>query len=105
MQIWIYKSLALGKWDTLTAAKGNLGGTIASFIYRQEDAPRYRSGHDTLIATLCMSCGLAIFMTWYLRKENTKRDRLHKVPSEYTLAEMEQGADRGDHATIFRYTI
>ncbi|KAK7403501.1 hypothetical protein QQX98_010731 [Neonectria punicea] len=84
---------------------GNLGGAVAGFIYRQEDAPHYRAGHGTLIATLCMSCGLAIFMTWYLRKENARRDREYKAPSEYTLAEMELEADKGDDATFFRYTI
>ncbi|KAH7109162.1 major facilitator superfamily domain-containing protein [Dactylonectria estremocensis] len=84
---------------------GNLGGAIAGFIYRQEDAPHYRSGHGTLIATLCMSCSLAIFMRWYLHKENAKRDRMYKALSEYTLAELEQEADRGDDATFFRYTI
>ncbi|KAH7021857.1 major facilitator superfamily domain-containing protein [Ilyonectria destructans] len=84
---------------------GNLGGAIAGFIYRQEDAPHYRAGHGTLIGTLCMSCGLAIFMIWYLRKENARRDREYKAPSEYTVAEMELEADKGDDATFFRYTI
>ncbi|KAJ3543629.1 hypothetical protein NM208_g3472 [Fusarium decemcellulare] len=68
---------------------GNLGGAIAGFIYRQEDAPHYRTGHGTLIATLGMSCALATFMTWYLRRENARRDRVYKAPSEYTRAEME----------------
>ncbi|KAF7556016.1 hypothetical protein G7Z17_g1756 [Cylindrodendrum hubeiense] len=84
---------------------GNLAGSIAGFIYRKEDAPNYRVGHGTLIATLCTSCGLAMFMTWYLRQENARRDRLYKAPSDYTLAEMEMESDKGDDATFFRYTI
>ncbi|RTE69223.1 hypothetical protein BHE90_016399 [Fusarium euwallaceae] len=84
---------------------GNIGGAVAGFIYRQEDSPHYRAGHGTLIGTLCMSCGLAIFMTWYLRRENERRDRVYKPPIEYTLAEMEQESDKGDDATFFRYTV
>ncbi|KAK7426561.1 hypothetical protein QQZ08_006891 [Neonectria magnoliae] len=84
---------------------GNLGGAVVGFTYQQEDAPHHRAGHGTLIATLCMNCGLAIFMTWYLRRENERRDREYKAPSEYILAEMELEADKGDDATFFRCTI
>lgn len=85
--------------------KGNLGGAVAGFIYRQDDAPRYLSGHGTLIGTLSMSCSLAIFMTWYLRRENARRDTTYKAPTDYTIPEMELEADKGDNATFFRYTI
>ncbi|PCD38718.1 hypothetical protein AU210_007183 [Fusarium oxysporum f. sp. radicis-cucumerinum] len=84
---------------------GNLGGAIAGFVYHQDDAPQYRAGHGTLIATLCMSCCLLIFMTWYCRRENARRDRVYKALSEYSPSELEQEADKGDDVTCFRYTI
>lgn len=52
-----------------------------------------------------MSCILSIFMTWYLRRENARRDLTHKAPEEYTRAEKEMEQDRGDNATFFRYTV
>lgn len=85
--------------------KGNLGGAVTGFIYRQEDAPQYHAGHGTLIAVVSTSCLLAVFMTCYLRWENARRDRMYKPPSEYTRAEMELEADKGDNATFFRYTV
>lgn len=30
---------------------------------------------------------------------------MYKIPSEYTMAEMELEADKGDNATFFRYTV
>lgn len=85
--------------------KGNLGGAVAGFVFRADDAPHYRSGHGTLIASVGMSLVLSTFMTIYLRRENARRDALYKPASEYTRAEMEFEADKGDSATFFRYTI
>lgn len=51
-----------------------------------------------------MSCILSIFMTWYLRKENARRDAVHKAPSEYSREEMVLEREKGDNATFFRYT-
>lgn len=44
-------------------------------------------------------------MTWYLRRENSKRDAAYKLPSEYTLSEMEFETEKGDNASFFRYTV
>lgn len=52
-----------------------------------------------------MAMVLSIFMTVYLRRENARRDRVHKAPEEYTRAEKEMESDRGDNATFFRYTV
>ncbi|KAI0162545.1 major facilitator superfamily transporter [Pestalotiopsis sp. NC0098] len=84
---------------------GNLGGAIAGFLYRSKDAPQFYPGHGTLIATETMSVILCIAMTIYLRRENARRDREYKPPSEYTFEEMTQEREKGDNATFFRYTI
>lgn len=52
-----------------------------------------------------MSCILSIFMTIYLRRENKRRDAVHKAPSSYTKEEMTLEKDSGDNATFFRYTV
>ncbi|KAF2844676.1 MFS general substrate transporter [Plenodomus tracheiphilus IPT5] len=84
---------------------GNMGGAVAGFIFRPQDAPQYRQGHGILISMCSITIMTAIFMTLYLRRENAKRDAAYKLPSEYTDAEMQLETDKGDHATFFRYTV
>ncbi|GKU02214.1 major facilitator superfamily transporter [Fusarium langsethiae] len=98
-------SLKRGVGIAMHVGFGNLGGAVSGFVYRKDDAPNYRSGHWTLVATTTMSCILSIFMTIYLRRENARRDQTHKAPHEYTRAEKELEQDKGDNATFFRYTV
>lgn len=44
-------------------------------------------------------------MTTYLRRENARRDAVHKTPEQYGFAEKEAEKDRGDNASLFRYTV
>merc|ERR1712000_501543 len=84
---------------------GNLGGAVAGFVVRADEKPHYFSGHLILLGTTTMSCVLSIFMTLYLRRENKRRDAVHKAPSAYTRDEMLLEKDSGDNATFFRYTV
>lgn len=84
---------------------GNLGGAISGFLYIAKDSPMYYPGHGTLIATETMSLLLCIFMTVYLRRENARRDREYKPPSEYTEEERLAERHKGDNASFFRYTV
>lgn len=84
---------------------GNLGGVISGFLYRAKDKPMYYPGHGTLIATEAMSLVLCVFMTFYLRRENARRDHEHKAPSAYTTEERLLEREKGDNASYFRYTI
>lgn len=83
---------------------GNLGGAIAAFAYRTVEKPRYYSGHGLLIATTTMSCFLCIFMTWYLRKENARRDALMTEKGytleSYTDEMKETERELGDNASV-----
>lgn len=51
-----------------------------------------------------MALILCTFMTIYLRRENARRDREYKAPSDYTREEMLLESEKGDNATFFRYT-
>ncbi|KAI5845126.1 major facilitator superfamily domain-containing protein [Morchella snyderi] len=88
---------------------GNLGGAIAAFAYRAADSPRYYSGHGLLIGTTSMSAVLCVFMTWYLRKENARRDILMSEKGftleTYTDEMKDSERENGDNATFFRYTV
>ncbi|KFH41752.1 putative transporter -like protein [Hapsidospora chrysogenum ATCC 11550] len=84
---------------------GNLGGAISAFVFRNNEAPHYRSAHLILLGTTTMSFCLCGFMTWYLRRENARRDREYKAPDEFTRDEKLLDKDMGDYAKFFRYTI
>ncbi|KAH0442998.1 major facilitator superfamily transporter [Colletotrichum camelliae] len=84
---------------------GNLGGAIAGFLYQAKDKPHYYPGHGTLLSTMAMSMILSTFMTIYLRRENARRDREYKDPSQYTTEEKAAERTKGDNATFFRYTV
>ena len=87
-------------------AFGNIGGVIASYIYRSTDAPKFTSGHAILIGFQTMSLVLSIFMTLYLRRENSRRHAASgKLPEEYTETERLAERERGDYASFFRYTV
>lgn len=78
---------------------------IAAYLYQAKDKPNYYPGHGTLLGFQAMSTCLSIFMTIYLRRENARRNKLHKDPAAYTEAERVAEREKGDHATFFRYTV
>ena len=98
-------SLKRGVGIAMHVGFGNLGGTVSAYLYLAKDGPTYRPGHATLLACQAMAMVLSIFMTIYLRRENARRDREYKPPSEYTEDERLAERERGDNATFFRYTI
>lgn len=98
-------SLKRGVGIAMHVAFGNLGGMISAYLYQAKDKPTYFPGHGTLLAFQAMSAVLSLFMTVYLRRENARRDRMHKPPSEYTEAEREAERHLGDDASFFRYTV
>jgi hypothetical protein len=84
---------------------GNLGGIIAGFIYLSKDSPKFTKGHAILIGLLTMSTCLQVFMTFYLRRENARRDAEYKAPDQYTTEDKAAEREKGDNATFFRYTV
>ena len=90
----------------LMISLGNLGGAVAGFVVRKDEAEQhYFSGHLILLGTTTMSFILCGFMTWYLRRENARRDAAYKTPDQYTVEEKKLETDNGDNATFFRYTV
>lgn len=74
-------------------------------MFRKDDAPRYLSAYLTLVGMMALTSVCSVFLTWYLRKENARRDAEYKAPEEYTIEEKMQESDKGDNATFFRYTV
>ncbi|KAG8775141.1 hypothetical protein FRC12_001655 [Ceratobasidium sp. 428] len=93
------KSVAIA----MIVAFGNFGGLIASYTYIAKNAPRYYSGHGTLLAILAMGAVVALIMHLYCKHENLRRDRDYKPPAEYTESEKALESRRGDQASFFRF--
>lgn len=77
---------------------------MAGFLFRNDDGPRYLSGHLTLVGMTTLTASFSAFLSWYLRQENARRDCEFKPPDEYSIEEKMYESDKGDNATFFRYT-
>jgi hypothetical protein len=70
---------------------------------------RFIPGHVTLASTVSMSACLTIFMSWYLRCENARRDQWatenNLLPENYTEDQKDAEREKGDNATFYRYTV
>ncbi|QRV94743.1 major facilitator superfamily transporter [Ceratobasidium sp. AG-Ba] len=87
----------------MIVAFGNLGGLIASYTYISKNAPRYYSGHGTLIGVLAMGASVSLVVHLYCKRENARRDREYKSPDAYTHDEIVAESTEGDQATFFRF--
>jgi MFS family permease len=84
---------------------GNCGGVIASFIYRNVDAPRYFLGHGTILGFLILSLIFIILQMIILTRINKKRDEKYGPPENYTADLRRAEMDEGDKASFFRYSV
>lgn len=84
---------------------GNCGGIIASFVYRNQDKPRYFTGHGTILAFLGLALIFIIIQMVCLTRINKKRDEAYGSPEGYTSDMKRAESDRGNDASFFRYTI
>ncbi|KAM5543421.1 hypothetical protein V8D89_002672 [Ganoderma adspersum] len=83
---------------------GNFGGIVASFIYRQQDSPRYTLGHTVCIASLCLFYVMVVVAVVTLRALN-KRKIAQCEREGLTLADEDTFAELGDRSPLYRYTI
>ncbi|KAK3686212.1 putative nicotinamide mononucleotide transmembrane transporter protein [Podospora appendiculata] len=100
-------SLKRGVGIAMHVGFGNLGGTLSSYLFLAKDNPtgKYYSGFGTLLAFQVAAAILSTFMTIYLRRENVRRDAVHKPPHEYSEDERVNEREKGDNASFFRYTV
>ncbi|PIL23217.1 MFS general substrate transporter [Ganoderma sinense ZZ0214-1] len=83
---------------------GNLGGVVGSFIYRQQDSPRYLPGHSACIASLCLFivlCALTMLRLHALNRSKTAQCEREGVTADKSDA----FAELGDSSPLYRYTL
>lgn len=91
---------AAGQGTSMTL--GNTAGIYASFIYRTQDSPEYKLGHGIALAfVFCSGCLFAV-ISYFLWRENQKRDRGER---DYILEGKteEEIARLGDYHPSYRY--
>ncbi|KAJ1919182.1 hypothetical protein H4219_002129 [Mycoemilia scoparia] len=86
----------------LISAGASFGGFITSFIYRDQDAPRYILGHSVCIGLCVLVVILSLLLTWLLSRENRHRDETFFDLSKLSEQEV---ADLCDRHPSFRYRI
>ncbi|KAI1794369.1 MFS general substrate transporter [Ganoderma leucocontextum] len=96
----VKKAVAIG----FVIGFGNLGGVVASFIYRQQDSPRYLPGHAACIASLCVLIVLSALSMIRLHKLN--RSKIAQCEHEGITADKSEAfAELGDGSPLYRYTL
>lgn len=83
---------------------GNIGGIIGSYIYLEEEKPKYPTGFGAsfAFATWGIVCCLILEAGyWYLNK---KRDKMTEaeIREKYTEEQLEK---MGDRSPLFRYAL
>ncbi|KAI0325820.1 MFS general substrate transporter, partial [Cubamyces sp. BRFM 1775] len=92
----------------IQAISGQVGGIIASNIYRTQDAPRYITGHVVELAFVSMGLLVVPTAVTVYARINARRDTAQREASEkgalqvYSRKELKR---LGDRAPDFRYTL
>ncbi|KAI0658153.1 MFS general substrate transporter [Cubamyces menziesii] len=92
----------------IQAISGQVGGIIASNIYRTQDEPRYITGHIAELALVVMGLLVVPMAVAVYARTNSRRDAMQREASEkgssqqYSPEELRKLADR---APDFRYTL
>ena len=81
---------------------GNIGGIIASFAFRDDDAPKYISGYSICIAFTVLSMITSVIYGAVCYRDNKKRDR--EVGNEHGLT-VEEKTELGDMSPDYRYLL
>ncbi|KAL4811641.1 major facilitator superfamily domain-containing protein [Aspergillus spinulosporus] len=82
---------------------GNVGGLIGSFIYKQDETPRYVTGYGNSFAFAAAGIIACLVLEFALFRLNRSRERFSEdeVREQYTDSELEEMGDRSP----LRYTL
>ncbi|CAM0135248.1 hypothetical protein VKS41_000169 [Umbelopsis sp. WA50703] len=83
---------------------GNVGGIIASFIFRPMDAPRYIMPFEVFGGMMLVAAFVSLFLKTYWNRLNQRRD-LGIYDVDITELTEEEMNDLGDRHPSFRYVL
>ncbi|KAF4850533.1 putative transporter [Colletotrichum siamense] len=83
---------------------GSIGGIVGSFIYREDESPKYPTGFGSSFAFAglgVVACFVLEFLFWNI---NRKRDKFteEEIRAKYSDDELQM---MGDRSPLFRYTL
>ncbi|KAL6233150.1 acyl transferase domain-containing protein [Aspergillus navahoensis] len=83
---------------------GNVGGLIGSFIYKEDEAPRYVTGYGNSFAFAAAGIVACLVLEIALFRSNRRKERVNEeeVRERYTDSELEEMEER---SPLFRYTL
>nr|OQO26663.1 hypothetical protein B0A51_04140 [Rachicladosporium sp. CCFEE 5018] len=81
-----------------------LGGVIASQVYRADDKPLYKRGNSVLVAIACLSIALFIFAKlYYVLKNKTRARKWDAMSAEQKQEYLDTTNDQGNKRLDFRF--
>lgn len=88
----------------LLVCTGNIGGVVGSYIYKDEEAPRYVTGFGTSLAFVASGIVAVVLLEFLLWKSNKRNAALSEdeIRSKYTDEELEL---LGDRSPLFKYAL
>lgn len=83
---------------------GNIGGIIGSYIYIEEEKPKYPTGFGASIGFAAAGIVACFAIEAIYKWINTKRSKMteEEISAKYTAEELEA---MGDRSPLFRYTL
>lgn len=83
---------------------GNAGGVIGSFIYKENEAPKYPTGYGTSLAFAAAGIVAALVLEISLYTINKRNARLaeEEVRAKYTNEELRA---MGDRSPLYKYAL
>lgn len=83
---------------------GNVGGLIGSFIYREDEAPRYVTGYGNSFAFASAGIVACFLLEFILFRVNRQREGMSEVDVRERYSDEELRA-MGEKSPLFRYTL
>lgn len=83
---------------------GNIGGVIGSYIYIEDEAPKYPTGYGTSFAFASagiVACMTLEFALWTINKKNARYTEEH-IRAQYTDEQLEM---MGDKSPLYKYSL
>ncbi|EKG16994.1 Major facilitator superfamily [Macrophomina phaseolina MS6] len=83
---------------------GNIGGVIGSYIYVEDEAPRYPTGYGTSFAFASagiLACLVLEFALWTINKRNARFTE-EQIRAQYTSEQLHK---MGDKSPLYKYSL